>query len=97
MLVNIYQLISVRSGVLSVIWGVLNALTSLTILSLISINIPGTARVINKTLLNLAQLDFFPTTIIFPKIFTFDDEQSKALNPYFDNFGESSMNSLVNM
>jgi hypothetical protein len=44
----------IRATVLSLVWNLLDGITHLTILSLISINVPGIANEINRVLLALA-------------------------------------------
>ena len=75
----------------------LNALTSLTILSLISITIPGLARIVDKAILEFSQLDILPTNIIYPAMFTFDDDIDGPLNESFNLGGYSSMNAIRNL
>lgn len=75
----------------------LNALTSLTVLSLISINIPGAANIFNKAVLDFSQLDILPTNVIFPAIFSFDDNTDGPMNQNFNIGGYQSKNALKNM
>lgn len=73
-----------RSGLLSFVWGLLNDLQSLTILSLVSINVTGIARLINKSIIAFSQLDILPTDLIYDSVFTFDDSDDQPVNGYFD-------------
>ncbi len=61
-------------------WGILEGLTQLLILSFVSINVPGIANQVNKALLNLAQLDILPSSQIESWFFQFDDDGDKAFN-----------------
>jgi len=58
---------------LSYLWGALNDLSSLTMLSLISLNLPGEATIIQKAIIQISQLDIFPSEIIVDLILTFDN------------------------
>jgi hypothetical protein len=62
------------------VWGILEGLTQLLILSFVSINVPGIANQVNKALLNLAQLDILPSSQIESWFFQFDDDGDKAFN-----------------
>lgn len=87
----------IAGGCLSYLWGMLNAMSSLTILYLVSVNIPGLAGRYSKIILSFAQLDLLPTDLIFDNIFTFANDNDEALNPYFDRLGLSSSYSIKNM
>jgi hypothetical protein len=64
----------ILSGVISYLWGLLNDLSSITILSLININIPGLPRSLIKSVMGFAQLDILPSQLILNKMFKFDEE-----------------------
>ena len=86
-----------RSGVLSFIWGLLNDIQSLVILSLISLNVTGIARLINSAILTFASMNIIPTNMIFSALFTFSDYDSDPVNDYFNQLGYSSSNAIQNM
>ncbi len=75
----------------------LNAMTSLTLLSLISVNVPGMASKYNNMVLGFTQLDLLPSELIYDKIFTFDNDNDEGLNPNFDKLGFSSKYCIKNM
>ena len=82
---------------LSFIWGLLNDIQSLVILSLISLNVAGIARLINSTILTFASMNIIPTNMIFSALFTFSDYDSDPVNDYFNQLGYSSSNAIQNM
>ena len=86
-----------RSGVLSFIWGLLNDIQSLVILSLISLNVTGIARLINSAILTFASMNIIPTSMIFSALFVFSDYDSDPVNDYFNQLGYSSSNAIQNM
>jgi predicted PurR-regulated permease PerM len=71
----------------------LNDMSFLTILTLISISVPGIATLINSVLLNLIYLDILMTDRWLAPLFT-DENQSreidKPLNNYFEENGFST-------
>jgi len=83
--------------VLSLVWSILDGLTQITILSLISINVPGVANDFNMVLLALAQLDILPAEMIENYFFNFDDHKDPPINNYFDMVGYENKNSLRNL
>jgi hypothetical protein len=84
-------------GCISYLWGLLNAFSSLTILSLISISVPGPAQQLNRYIIGFSQLDILPSELIYEKTLTFPDENDEALNTYFDQIGFSSSFAVKNM
>jgi hypothetical protein len=62
------------SGLISFLWRILGALTSLTILSLISVPIQGPAKIINSFILGFSQLDILPSEIIINQIFNLNSD-----------------------
>jgi hypothetical protein len=62
------------------VWGILEGLTQLIILSFVSVNVPGIAYQVNTVLLNLAQLDILPSSQIKSWFFEFDDDGDEAFN-----------------
>jgi hypothetical protein len=54
------------------LWGLLNDMSFLTILTLISINVPGIAKTIQGTLLSFIYLDILMTDLWFLKVFYSD-------------------------
>lgn len=91
------NLYSFRQTLLAYLWGLLNNISSITILGLISVPIPGLASIIMGFILSLSQLDVLPSDTIYEWFFTFDDDDDEALNPYFEQVGFDSTNSLKNM
>lgn len=51
------------------LWGLLNDLSFLTILTLISINVPGLAKTIQSMLMNFIYLDLLQTNLWFTGFF----------------------------
>ena len=84
-------------GCISYLWGLLNAFSSLTILSLISISVPGPAQQLNRYIIGFSQLDILPSELIYEKTLTFPDGNDEALNTYFDQIGFSSSFAVKNM
>jgi hypothetical protein len=70
----------VLSGVISYLWGLLNDLSSITILSLININIPGIPRSIIKSVMSFAYLDILPSPLILNSMFEFDELNDQPFN-----------------
>ena len=54
------------------LWGLLNDMSFLTILTLISINVPGIAKTIQGVLLSFIYLDILMTDLWFLKVFYSD-------------------------
>lgn len=75
----------------------LNAISSIIVLNLISITIPGFAQYINKVIFTVIQLDIIPADMIYDYIFTFEEENNDPLTPFFDQLGYSNINSIQNM
>ena len=72
----------------------LNAISSIIVLNLISITIPGFAQYINKVIFTVIQLDIIPADMIYDYIFTFEEENNEPLTPFFDQLGYSNINSI---
>ena len=75
----------------------MEGLSQITVLSLISLNVPGVANQVNSVLLQLAQLDVLPTPLIEEAFLTFNDFEDTPINENFDQFGLQGTNSLRNM
>ena len=75
----------------------MEGLSQITVLSLISLNVPGVANQVNSILLQLAQLDVLPTPLIEEAFLTFNDFEDTPINDNFAQFGLSGTNSLRNM
>ncbi len=75
----------------------LNAISSIIVLNLISINIPGVAQYVNKVIFGLTQLDILPSDIIYDMMFTFDEDNDEPLTPFFDQLGYSNITAVNNM
>jgi hypothetical protein len=69
-----------RSGIISYLWGMLNELSSLTILSLVSINIPGLPRSIVKSIMSFTQLDIIPSDLILAWFLNFNEVDDHPVN-----------------
>jgi hypothetical protein len=82
---------------MSKLWGLLNAISYLTLFSLITVHIPGLARDISSVILSCSQFDIFPTDIIYNWAFSFDDKDDEPLSFFFDEFGFSTKNTIKNM
>ena len=72
-------------------------MSSLTMLSLLSINLPGEAYIIQRTIINFAQLDLLPSDYLTDKIFEFDPQFNHGLTFEFDDAGFDSMNTIKNL
>jgi hypothetical protein len=82
------------------IWGLLNDLSVIMDLALISVNVPGTASTIQSIILNLIYLDILQTSswleaAIIEANTAGNDDQS--LNVYFNNSGFGSKLLLINL
>lgn len=75
----------------------LNAISSIIILNLISINIPGVAQYVNKVIFSITQLDILPTDLIYDQMFTFDEDNDEPLTPFFDQLGYSNISAVNNL
>jgi hypothetical protein len=76
----------------------LGSLTYITLLSLISINVPGVGKELNSGLLNLAQLNSVSSDkIIADSFLNFNDSADEALNIDFQRFGYKKTNFLRNI
>ena len=78
---------------LNFIWGSMNDMSLLTLLSLISIMVPGVAQLITKIILKFIYLDILTTEDWLLPWLTQEesdlpkDYDDSALNEYFDMFG----------
>lgn len=82
---------------LSYLFGLLNDISSITLLSLMSINIPGLASVINNILMNLIYMDLLQTSLWIEYIIDLSNPEDLALCPAFDLAGYNSINSVTNL
>ncbi|TNV86062.1 hypothetical protein FGO68_gene6948 [Halteria grandinella] len=85
----------VLSSSLSYLWGALNVLQSLTILSLMSLSVPGPARVVLLVAMQLSQMDILPADDIYDATLTF--EADEPVNEFFDQGGYQSTSSIRNL
>ncbi|TNV86180.1 hypothetical protein FGO68_gene5952 [Halteria grandinella] len=85
------------SSSMSFIWGDLSVLQSITILQLMSIQIPGQARQILDIAIQLASLDVLPSQQIFDATLAFDEDSDSPVNEFFDQGGYSSKMSILNL
>ncbi|TNV88256.1 hypothetical protein FGO68_gene11483 [Halteria grandinella] len=88
------------------LWGMLNSLALLTMLSLISVNIPGIARYISRSLVAFSQLDIFPTSVFLQESlglkFTVigensEDPDNDPLTSELADLGFGSRSTSINM
>ena len=88
---------------LNFIWGSMNDMSFLTLLSLISIGIPVIAQLITKIILKFLYLDVLQTEDWLLPWLTAeesdlpDDYEDSALNEYFDLFGFDTMQIIKNL
>ena len=66
------------SFIIQYIWGLLNDMSFLTINAMISINIPGTAKLIQMALLNFIYLDILQTDKWLTPLLFKEEETSQA-------------------
>jgi hypothetical protein len=79
------------------VWSLLNDLSFLTILALISVNIPGLASVIQSIILNYIYMDVLMTDKWLTKYLVEDDLNDCAINYYFDISGFQSKKLVKNL
>lgn len=72
-------------------------MSSLTLLSLLSLSIPGTIQPINAVILNFVYLDFLFADAWLLPAFDFDSDNDTPLSPYFDELGFFSINLVANI
>lgn len=85
------------SGILSQLWDTLNVVTSLILLSLISVNVPGAANKVNSPLISFSQFNILPTDWLFNQVFKFDFDDSQAHSLQLGTLGYQSTNAILNM
>lgn len=56
------------------LWGMINILQLITIMALVSINLPGPAAEVNSILMQMAQVNLLPASDILNLIFKEDSE-----------------------
>ncbi|TNV87252.1 hypothetical protein FGO68_gene8134 [Halteria grandinella] len=80
------------------LFGLLNDISTVTMLSFINISIPGQASVLSSILLNLIYMDLLQTDKWMDKIVDLDDEDNdRSLCPSFERVGYTSMNTISNL
>jgi hypothetical protein len=81
------------------LWGMINLLQLITIMALMSINVPGYAAVINKVLIQMASVDLLPSDMMISGLLHEDDNEveSTPFNEYFDTAGLSSTQTIENL
>ncbi|TNV86987.1 hypothetical protein FGO68_gene1174 [Halteria grandinella] len=84
------------SGILSYLFGLLNDISQIIMLSLININIPGQAQLIMNMLMNLIYMDLLQTDLWLEKLMNIEDDD-QALCPSFKQAGYSSHNTVSNL
>ncbi|TNV87064.1 hypothetical protein FGO68_gene2250 [Halteria grandinella] len=90
----------IRSMFIQYIWSLLNDLSFLTILTLVSMNVPGIVQMIQNVMLNFIYLDILKTDQWFiPLVFGVEDEEDTdgGLNSFLEQNGFSSVNSIKNL
>ncbi len=94
-----------RSWIVQLIWGLMSDMSFLTILSMVSISVPGLAKVIQGALISFICMDLLATDrwlmpLIFPEDNFPSEEPSiedEALNAFFDENGFSTRTLLKNL
>ena len=66
-------------------------------LSLISLNLPGEATMIQKTIIQISQLDILPSEIFVDYILSFDPSYDRGITTQFNEAGYESFKSIKNM
>ncbi|TNV87962.1 hypothetical protein FGO68_gene17242 [Halteria grandinella] len=84
-------------GLMAQLWGIMNNMANLTILSLISVNIPGPARLIGRTLISFSQFDIFPTDYFFTNLLQLQFTDQNALNSQLGDLGFNNISTTMNM
>lgn len=79
------------------VWSMLNDMSSLTLLSLLALNVPGAVQPLSKLILGFVYMDLLMTDRWFTPMLDLDEENQEALSPYFENLGFSSMTAIVNL
>jgi hypothetical protein len=89
------------------LWGLLNDMSFLTVLTMISLSVPGMAKIIQQILMNFIYLDLLQTDKwLIPLIFPENDEKTenlverasdKPINLFFDENGYSSRLLIKNL
>ena len=81
------------------VWGLLNDLSFIMILSFISLNVPGIVQNIQSTFLTFIYMDLLQTDRWLPQLFYSEDElaSDEPLNAYFDLNGLSSRSVIRNL
>ena len=84
---------------LQFIWGLLNDMSFIMILSLVSLNVPGPVQLIQSTMLNFIYMDILQTSLwLDPIIFNSPgDNNDDGINPFFDLGGFTSMILIKNL
>ncbi|TNV74227.1 hypothetical protein FGO68_gene6406 [Halteria grandinella] len=80
---------------LAYLWGTLNFLSFLTVISLVSANTPDSlATDLINLVYKLAQLDILPAPLIFDYTFEFEDDTDSSYTEQFDKLGMDSLNAI---
>jgi hypothetical protein len=87
--------------VIQYFWSKLDDLSFLTILTLVSMNVPGVAQIIQFVLINFIYFDILYTERWFPEFMTYlnleIDFEDYPLNSYFNENGFESLTFLINI
>ena len=75
----------------------LNDMSSLTLLSLLALNVPGSVQPINRLILSFVYMDLLMTDSWFTPWLDLDDSNQEAISPFFDNLGFSSYTAATNL
>ena len=79
------------------LWGFLSGISLITVLSLISVSVPGLANQVSMYLLSLAQMNIIPANEITDLVLDFDDMNDNPLNGSFMIFGYGETNIIRNL
>ncbi|TNV87110.1 hypothetical protein FGO68_gene13713 [Halteria grandinella] len=93
----IKSLTNYSSGILSYLFGLLNDISQVTMLSLININIPGSASYLTSIIMKLVYMDLLQTDLWINNIIDLDSPDDDALCPSFYLAGYSSQFTISNL
>ncbi len=87
------------SSFMTYLFGLLNDISFLTAMGLISLNLPGLAQTIQSMILDFIYVDALQTDLwLNPMLFNSTDlENEEAINPFFDENGFQSCIFIVNI
>ncbi|TNV86282.1 hypothetical protein FGO68_gene3639 [Halteria grandinella] len=84
---------------IQLLWNMLNDLSFMMSLSMVSVNVPGIAQVVQRILLGMIYLDLLDTSKWIDPIISSDEDGlvDQSLNPYFELSGFQSLYMLKNL